>query len=133
MAGVQKPKNLGLDLVSEPITRSYMMAPVGGIDNTPDQKQTKIIETILPEIINRIKIQPNLEFQAFIQRLIDAVNNVSLAGLVSCKSYTVATLPSASDKGAGKLVYVSDETGGAVIAFSDGTNWRRVTDRTIVS
>ena len=33
----------------------------------------------------------------------------------------------------GELIYVSDETGGSVIAFSDGTDWRRVTDRAIVS
>ena len=33
----------------------------------------------------------------------------------------------------GALIYVTDETGGAVPAFSDGTNWRRVTDRAIVS
>lgn len=47
--------------------------------------------------------------------------------------YTVAQLPSASDEGAGKMVYVSNESGGAVIAFSDGTDWRRVTDREVVS
>jgi hypothetical protein len=46
-------------------------------------------------------------------------------------SYTVATLPSATN--VGQIIYVSDETGGAVIAFSDGTNWRRVTDRAIVA
>jgi hypothetical protein len=28
---------------------------------------------------------------------------------------------------------VSNETGGAVLAFSDGTNWRRVTDRNIIA
>lgn len=49
-------------------------------------------------------------------------------GLVS---YTVATVPSAATSG--RLIFVSDETGGAVPAFSDGTNWRRVTDRAIVS
>ncbi len=48
-------------------------------------------------------------------------------------SYTVAGLPSASTAGAGAAIYVSDETGGAVLAFSDGTNWRRCTDRAIVS
>jgi hypothetical protein len=47
------------------------------------------------------------------------------------KSYTVATLPAATT--AGRVIYVSDETGGGVIAFSDGANWRRVTDRNIVS
>jgi hypothetical protein len=31
------------------------------------------------------------------------------------------------------MIYVSDETGGAVMAFSDGTNWRRITDRATVS
>lgn len=46
-------------------------------------------------------------------------------------SYTVSTLPSASI--AGGMIYVSNESGGAVPAFSDGTNWRRVTDRAIVS
>lgn len=46
-------------------------------------------------------------------------------------SFTVATVPSATEPG--QIIYVSDETGGAVIAFSDGTNWRRVTDRAVVS
>lgn len=47
-------------------------------------------------------------------------------------SYTVATVPAAASY-TGGLIYVTDETGGAVPAFSDGTNWRRVTDRTIIS
>lgn len=47
-------------------------------------------------------------------------------------SYTVATLPSAATYVRG-LIYVSNEAGGAVPAFSDGTNWRRVTDRAVVS
>jgi hypothetical protein len=46
-------------------------------------------------------------------------------------TYTVSSLPSASP--AGQFVYCSNESGGAVPAFSDGTNWRRVTDRAIVS
>jgi len=45
-------------------------------------------------------------------------------------SYTVGTLPGGA---AGTIIYVSNESGGAVLAFSDGTNWRRVTDRAIVS
>lgn len=51
--------------------------------------------------------------------------------IVYFKTYTVSTLPSASI--AGGMIYVSNESGGAVMAFSDGTNWRRVTDRAIVS
>ncbi|MBK8168222.1 MAG: hypothetical protein IPK64_19925 [bacterium] len=49
------------------------------------------------------------------------------------QSYTVATVPSASAAGAGANIYVSDESGGAVPAFSDGTDWRRYTDRAVIS
>jgi hypothetical protein len=53
-------------------------------------------------------------------------------GPVKVKSYTVAGLPAAGI-GAGSIVFVSNEAGGAVLAFSDGTSWRRVTDRAVVS
>lgn len=43
---------------------------------------------------------------------------------------TKTTLPPVSDQ---RPVIVTDESGGAVMAFSDGSNWRRVTDRAIVS
>lgn len=46
-------------------------------------------------------------------------------------SYTVSTLPSASVPG--QMLFVTDETGGSIPAFSDGTNWRRITDGIIVS
>ena len=48
-------------------------------------------------------------------------------------SFTIAGLPSASTSIVGALCYVSDALGGAVPAFCDGTNWRTVSDRTIVS
>ena len=46
-------------------------------------------------------------------------------------TFTVSTLPSAITPA--QMIYVSDESGGATVAFSDGTNWRRVQDRAIVS
>lgn len=52
--------------------------------------------------------------------------------IFQAKSYTVATLPAAATYPRA-IVYVSNETGGAVPAFSDGSNWRRVTDRAVVS
>ena len=52
--------------------------------------------------------------------------------LLQLKTYTVATVPSASAYPRG-VIYVSNETGGATIAFSDSTNWRRAQDRAIVS
>ncbi len=44
---------------------------------------------------------------------------------------TLAELPSVTP--AGRLVVVSNEAGGSVLAFTDGTNWRRSTDRAVVS
>lgn len=57
---------------------------------------------------------------------------LDVEGPVRVKTYTVAGLPAAS-AGAGQIAYVSNETGGAVLAFSDGAAWRRVTDRAVVS
>lgn len=48
-------------------------------------------------------------------------------------SYTVAGVPSAVTAGAGAIIFVSNEAGGAVLAFSDATDWRRVTDRAVIS
>lgn len=44
--------------------------------------------------------------------------------------YIVADVPPVNP--VGQLIYVSNEVGGATIAFSDGTNWRRVQDRSII-
>lgn len=47
-------------------------------------------------------------------------------------TYTVAGVPAAATYPRG-VIYVSNEAGGAVLAFSDGTSWRRVTDRAVIS
>ena len=47
-------------------------------------------------------------------------------GDIKVPTYTVANAPSASSAGAGTLVYVSNgAAGSAILAFSDGTNWKR--------
>lgn len=63
--------------------------------------------------------------------LIDRTGGVDGSAL-PLQAYTVATLPSASVH-AYHLVFVTNETGGAQPAASDGTNWRRLSDRAIVS
>lgn len=45
--------------------------------------------------------------------------------------YTVESLP--DPRVAGQMIYISNAQGGSVMAFSDGDNWRRVTDRDVVS
>lgn len=66
-------------------------------------------------------------------------NGIDVTGRSTCTtwskvgSYTVAGVPSAATAGAGAIIYVSNESGGAQLAFSDATNWRRVVDRAIIS
>lgn len=49
-----------------------------------------------------------------------------VTGAIKVPTYTVATAPSASTAGAGTVIYVSNgAAGSAILAFSDGTNWKR--------
>jgi hypothetical protein len=64
---------------------------------------------------------------------LSAAGGLSAISFMKPGSYTVGTVPSAATSGAGATIYVSNETGGAVLAFSDATNWRRVTDRSIIA
>ncbi len=58
---------------------------------------------------------------------------LDVRGAVRLGSYTISSLPIASTLGAGSIIYVPDEAGGPTIAFSDGTDWRRMSDRAAVS
>ena len=60
------------------------------------------------------------------------VCQLDVNGPAKVKSYSKTALPAAA-AGAGQIIYVSDEAGGATIAFSDGAAWRRVADRAVVS
>ena len=69
--------------------------------------------------------------QLYLDDITQRLNDFLLGAQVRLPTYTVATLPTVPDEPG--MIFVSDETGGAVPAFSDGTNWRRCTDRAIVS
>lgn len=58
-------------------------------------------------------------------------SGIIVADALVVPTYTVTTLPPADP--AAQIIFVSNESGGAVLAFSDGTNWRRCTDRAIVT
>ena len=55
----------------------------------------------------------------------------NLKGVIQLNPFVVAKLPSPNK--AGGLIFVPDEIGGATVAYSDGTNWRRMDDNSIVS
>ena len=77
------------------------------------------------------------EFDSIWRNWINLLFTRTTSGPLLIRGYTVATLPSAtlaSDNSEfSSIIYVSDEVGGSVLAFSDGTNWRRSTDRAIIS
>jgi hypothetical protein len=58
--------------------------------------------------------------------IVRATKQTKFGGSAKLKSYTVATLPGAGTAGAGSLVFVSNASGGACIACSDGTSWKRI-------
>ena len=60
-------------------------------------------------------------------------SRLQVDGAVRVKSYARTALPSAAGEGAGALIHVPDEAGGATLAFSDGAVWRRVHDRQAVA
>jgi hypothetical protein len=66
---------------------------------------------------------------------LDVLQPMSVNGPVTLKSLTVAQLASTvlPADWPNSVVYVSNETGGATIAFSDGSAWRRCQDLAVVS
>ncbi len=78
------------------------------------------------------QIQPSGEYQDFFDDVVQKTNDAVLGEAFNLPSYLKAAMPTASSY-TGGLIYVSDEIGGATVAFSDGVDWRRVQDRAIVS
>ena len=75
----------------------------------------------------------SIPYLNFVDDLVEKLNSKLFGNQITLDTYTVATLPTVPDITEPGLIFVSDETGGAVPAFSDGTNWRRMTDRSIVT
>jgi len=69
---------------------------------------------------------PTAQFQSLLEAIELAINNLS------APTYTVTTVPDPVISES-RMIYVSDEAGGATIAFSDGVSWRRCQDRSIIS
>jgi hypothetical protein len=70
--------------------------------------------------------------QLFLDELLLQINGSLLGPALNLTSYVVSGVPPATSW-TGSMIYVSNESGGAVTAFSDGTNWRRTTDRAVIT
>lgn len=76
---------------------------------------------------------PTMDFWGRLKRLFDTVGALSNNGFPVLPPYSMAEIPAASAAGAWAMCIVTDATGGAQPFFSDGTDWRRFSDRTVLS
>ena len=76
--------------------------------------------------------QASPQMQLFVDDLTLQLNNIVLGAAFKLPDYSVAGVPDAT-QWFGAMIYINDETGGAVPAFSDGADWRRVTDRAVIA
>lgn len=76
---------------------------------------------------------PTQGFWGKLAQLAGAVGALSNNGFPVLPSYTKATIPTGAKAGARAMAFVTDATGGAQPFFSDGTNWRRFSDLTVIS
>lgn len=65
--------------------------------------------------------------------VITAQGQTQFGGAAVLQNQTVSSLPSPTTSLTGAMVYVSNASGGAMPAFCDGMQWRRVSDRSVVS
>jgi hypothetical protein len=79
-----------------------------------------------------VKVSPN-GTQWREAMVIASTGNTAFGGPARLAAYTLSALPSPAGAGIGAMIFVTNESGGAVVAFSDGTAWRRVTDRAVVT
>lgn len=80
-------------------------------------------------------MQQEQQFLAQVQAIAQNISQlVQKTGTVpTLPNYTVTQALALTGQATGNMVYVTNETGGAVPAFYDGTTWRRVTDRVVIS
>ena len=90
---------------------------IGGITGLPSSLSNTVMIGANSQVRLKINDQGHADF----------------GGALAPKSYTVSVMPAANSVEAGAMIFVSDEIGGPVPAFSDGTNWRRMTDRAVVA
>lgn len=104
--------------------------PTPNLANPPSRTNNNQATLGYVRLLHRSVMEMLRAVQLRLNPLIDDANDREVAEPLP--GYTVAELPAAADH-TRSMVYVTDEVGGAVPAFSDGSDWRRVTDRAVVS
>jgi hypothetical protein len=120
----------GITLVADPTTDTLTIAAAGeGSEVFVDGSDFGTIEEVVTTTDDLGLITATLTSQADLGEIV--TSGVFYPTQLVLPSFTVSTLPSATIPA--QMIYVSDATGGAITAFSDGTNWRRTSDRSIIN
>ena len=108
--------------------------PVGNTFQTRGKRGTVIFNNLQGAMIFSRVPDSNASGQTAVESVrITEDGQLVLSGSIRPATFTVGTLPSAAANGPGAQIVVSDDVGGLVPAFSDGTNWLRSTDRAIIT
>ena len=120
----------GITLVADPVTDTLTIAAAGeGSEVFVDGSDFGTIEEVVTTTDDLGLITETLTSQADLGEIV--TSGVFYPTQLVLPSFTVSTLPSATIPA--QMIYVSDATGGSITAFSDGTNWRRTSDRSIIN
>lgn len=101
----------------------FLSKPIGGI--TSFTGLTSYLVILIGTIVSELT-----DHAQRINGALMADGSEPMTGPIRLPSYVKAALPPATATG---LIYVSNDTGGPTVAFADGTNWRRVQDRNVIS
>lgn len=119
----------GISLVMDTSTDTLTIATSGGSDIFVDGADFGTVEETVTASDDLGLIIDAVEAESDLGTLV--TSGLIYPDQLVLPNYTTSTLPSASIPGS--FIFVSNATGGSIPAFADGTNWRRVDDRTIVT
>jgi hypothetical protein len=121
--GIAITTDAGNDIITISSAATDSIFATGGDMGTIDEAVTS------SEELGEVTSAPTVEYDLGTE----STSGIITPSLLLLPSYTVAELGSLTASPAGQFVFCTNESGGSIPAFSDGTNWRRVTDRAIVS
>ena len=120
----------GITLVADPTTDTLTIAAAGeGSDIFVDGADFGTVAEVVTTTDDLGLVTDAITSQADLGEIV--ISGVFYPTQLVIPTYTVSTLPSATIPA--QMIYVSNATGGAITAFSDGTNWRRTSDRSIIN
>lgn len=149
--------DVGLDQVdntpdaSKPVSTAQEAAIDAAIDEAVDEAVAAAqvaIDALQATVTAALLLKANIDHTHSISQVVglsDALSGLSIAaagkvakagdtmtGPLVLPTYLKAALPDAATY-ARSMVHVSDLTGGAEFCYSDGTSWRRMSDRSLVN